>query len=143
MATAQDAELVLKLYELRTETVMRRARQFVMFDFNPTTFDEIVAVQRDFGSENNGYWRQVFGYWEMASALVLRGALDPDLYIDSTGEPIHLYAKFTPFLADWVKAFGMPFMPGTAKLIERYPEMQDRYTRVLAAMEARRKQAGR
>ena len=141
MATAQDAELILKLYKLRTEETMRKARRFVSGEFNPSSFAEISALQRDVSSESNAYWRQVLSYWEMAAAFVLRGALDPELYLDSNGEPFFLYAKFTPFLAEIAQASGHPFMAKTAKLIETYPAMQDRYTGMLAMMEARRKQS--
>ena len=83
MATAQDAELILKLYELRREARMREARNWVMHEFNPKNLEELLAVQRDFGSNENQMWRQVIGYWEMAAALVLHGTLDRELFFDS------------------------------------------------------------
>ena len=43
MATAADAELILKLYELRQEETLRRARRFLVFEFNPKTVE--VRVQ--------------------------------------------------------------------------------------------------
>lgn len=140
MATAQDADLILKLYELRTESMMRKARQFVIFEFSPTRFEEITALQREV-SEKSAFLRQVVSYWEMAAAFVLRGALDADLYLDANPEPFFIYAKYTPFLEDNLKASGQPFMPKTAKLIETYPAMQDRYTGMLAMLEARHKQS--
>ena len=88
MATAADAELILRLYELRRESRMREARNWVVHEFNPKTLDELLAVQRDFGSEHNQFWRQVISYWEMAAAFVLRGVLDGDLFFDSVGEII-------------------------------------------------------
>ncbi len=140
MATAQDAELILKLYELRTETTMRKAREFMTNGFNPEKFAEILALQRALGSEQNGYWRQVIGYWEMAAAFVLRGALDPELFLDCVGEPFFLYAKFTPFQEEYAAQFGFPMMEKVGTLIKMYPAMQERYTMLLAMMEARRKQ---
>jgi hypothetical protein len=83
MATAADAELVLRLYELRREEMLRKARRFLVFDFNPKTLEELRAVSRDTKSEKNPYWRQVLSFWEMAASLVLRGALDADLFLDS------------------------------------------------------------
>ena len=136
MATAADAELILKLYELRTEATMRAARKFVA-GFNPSSFDELRALQGD----HEAYWRQVISYWEMASALVLHGALDPDLFLDTNGEPFYYYAKFTPFFGDYRKALGQPFMPKFAKLLEKYPAMQERYTAMLARMQAAKTQA--
>ena len=139
MATATDAELILKLYELRTEPTMRAARNFVA-TFSPASPDEIVAMQKDFGGQNNSYWRQVLSYWEMAASLVLRGALDPDLFLDCNGEPFFLYAKYTPYHEIYAKTTGVPFMRHTGKLIETYPAMQDRYTMMLARMSAAKKQ---
>ncbi|MEO6911664.1 MAG: hypothetical protein ABI158_12155, partial [Edaphobacter sp.] len=66
MATAADAELVLKLYELRREETLREARQFMIFDFNPKTLEELRAVSRDKSSDKNVFWRQATTYWEMA-----------------------------------------------------------------------------
>lgn len=141
MATPQDAELILKLYELRTEAVMRKARAFVGIEFQPSSFEEIQTMQRDTGSEQSAFFRQAISYWEMAAALVLHGTLDPALYLDCQGEPFFLYAKYTPFLEQFAQASGQPFMKNTAKLIEQYPAMQDLYTRMLAMMAARQKQA--
>ncbi len=108
MATASDAELILKLYEMRREETLRRSRRFMVFDFQPKTLEELRAVSRDVGSQHNAAWRQVLGYWEMAASLVLRGALDPDLFLDSNGEGILIYAKFHHFHAETEKQSGHP-----------------------------------
>jgi hypothetical protein len=83
MASAADAELVLRLYELRREETLRKGRRFLVFDFNPKTVEELRVVSRDPKSEHNPYWRQTITYWEMAASMVLRGALDADLFLDS------------------------------------------------------------
>ncbi len=133
MATAQDAELILKLYELRTEATMRKARAFVG-GFSPDSFDEMAVVQRDAGSQNNAYWRQAISYWDMAASLVLHGALDAELYIAANGEPFFLYAKFSPFLDEWKQAFGTPFMGKTATIIEKYPSAKAKYEAMVGRM---------
>lgn len=127
MATAADAELILRLYELRREETLRKARRFMVFDFQPKTHEELRAVSRDTKSEHNAAWRQVLSYWEMTSSLVLRGALDADLFLDSNGEGILVYAKFHHFHAETEKQSGNPFMKHTAELIERYPVAKTRY----------------
>lgn len=127
MATAADAELVLRLYELRREETLRKARQFMVFDFQPKTLEELRAVSRDVNSELNAAWRQVLSYWEMTSSLVLRGALDADLFLDSNGEGILLYAKFHHFHAETERQSGNPFMGQTAALIEKYPAAKALY----------------
>lgn len=121
MATAADAELVLRLYEMRREETLRVARRFMVFDFKPRTLEELRAVSRDQSSPHNSHWRQTISYWEMAHSLVLRGALDPDLFLDSNGEGILLYAKFHHWHAETEKESGNPFMRQTAAFIQKYP----------------------
>src|SRR5450631_3648884 len=97
MATTSDAEVIMRLYELRREETLRKARRFMIFEFNPKTLEELRAVSRDVKAEENAYWRQTMSYWEMAATFVLRGAVDPDLFLDSNGEGILIYAKFHHF----------------------------------------------
>ena len=127
MATAADAELILKLYELRQEETLRRARRFLVFDFNPKTVEELRAVSRDTKSEYNPHWRQAMSFWEMAASLVHRGAIDADLFLDSNVEGILIHAKFHHFHAETEKQSGSPFMAQTAALIAKYPAAQGRY----------------
>jgi hypothetical protein len=124
VATAADAEVILKLYEMRREETLRKSRRFMIFDFQPKTLDELRAVSRDVGSQHNASWRQVLTYWEMAASLVLRGALDADLFLDSNGEGILIYAKYHHFHEETEKQSGNPFMRNTAALIEKYPTAQ-------------------
>src|SRR5580692_6634794 len=127
MATAADAELILRLYELRREDVLRKARRFLVFEFNPKTVEELRVVSRDTRSELNPYWRQAMSYWEMAASFVLRGALDPDLFLDSSVEGILIYAKFHHFHEETEKESGNPFMGQTAALIAKFPAARERY----------------
>ncbi len=110
--------------------MLREARNFVG-SFSPTTFEEFIAVQRDLGSQNNAYWRQALSYWDMACAMVLRGAIDADLFLDCNGEMIFYYAKFSPFHQQYQEATGQPFMRRTAELIEKYPAAQARYANMV------------
>jgi hypothetical protein len=121
MATTSDAGVVLELYKLRTEETLRKARRFIGFEFWPKDLEELRAVTRNPANENNAYWRQVLSYWEMAAALVLRGAVDPDLFLDTSGEGIFVYAKFHHWHAESEKESGNKFMRNTATLIEKYP----------------------
>jgi hypothetical protein len=121
MANAADAELVLKLYELRQEETLRKARRFLVSEFNPKTVEELRVVSRDTRSEYNPYWRQAMSFWEMSASFVLRGALDADLFLDSSAEGILIYAKFHHFHAETEKQSGNPFMGKTAELIAKYP----------------------
>ena len=137
LATAHDAELVLKLYDLRREETMRKARHWITVEFNPQTFEEFEIPVKDWGSEHNRWFRQVTSYWEMAIAFVLHGALNADLFLDCNGEPLLIYAKFRPFLAE-IRKINPNFLMHTERLIERYPAARERVELMASRIEARR-----
>jgi hypothetical protein len=144
LATVQDAELILKLYDLRREEVMRKARNWVVLEFNPQTIEEFMAPLKDMASQQNAYFRQVTSYWEMAASFVLHGALNADLFLDTNGEPFLVYAKFQRFLPEIRKQ--MPhFMHHLSQLIEQYPSARQRVeflTRMLEERQAAARQQG-
>lgn len=138
MATAQDAELVLKLYELRREPRMREARQWVMTEFKPRNLEELLAVQRDFGSDHNQMWRQVIGYWEMAAALVLRGALDRELFLEANGENLFMVAKFGRLHEEYARSAGNDgFMPKMSALVSGNEPARTRMEALRTYLESR------
>ena len=137
LASNADAEIILKLYELRTETVMRRARAWMTAEFWPGTADEFFEVLNDFGSENNAYLRQVVSYWEMAAALVLHGAVSAELFVDANGEGFFYLAKFAPFL-DAIRERNPVFMTKTSELIKRFSAAAQRYEAILKRVDAMR-----
>ncbi|MHB1021127.1 MAG: DUF4760 domain-containing protein [Acidobacteriaceae bacterium] len=143
LATGADAGLILNLYELRREETMRKARRFVIFDFQPQSFDELIGLQRDYSTEQNAYWRQVISYWEMAHSFVLRGAIDADLFLDSQGEGIYIYAKFHAFHEEYNRVTGNVFMRHTADLVDRYPMARERFEAFVKSLSARHLQVAR
>ncbi len=78
-ATAADAELILKLYELRREPEMRKARNWWMNEFWPQSGDDFVKLAMSFPSQENQSMRQGATYWDIAATLVLSGALNEQL----------------------------------------------------------------
>lgn len=94
-----DAELVLRLYELRREPIMREARNAIHAKFAPKTFEEFAAITKPDHPLNASY-RQVSTYWEMAYSLIKHGVLNAELAMDSNGEGMILFAKAHPFLAE-------------------------------------------
>jgi len=140
-ATAADAELILKLYDLRREPVMREARRYI-FEFSPQSIDDVMRVLDNFSSKENAYLRQVFGYWGMAASLVLRGALNEDLARDNFMELLFVYAKFEPFLQEIRKRTGMDmFAANMQKFVESSSEAGERVKRFRERFEARRAEA--
>ena len=101
-----DADLVLKLYDLRRETVMREARQAIGAQFWPKSYDDVKAVLLP-DHPLNAYFRQTASYWEMAYSFAKFGVMDPDFLIDSgAGEGIFLYAKVERFVEQIRKEYA-------------------------------------
>jgi hypothetical protein len=91
-ATAQDAELILKLYELRRDPEMRRARSFLLSEFTATDWEEIRPHWMT-GSDLDRHIRMATSYWEMVAAFVNRGLLDEDLFFDTHGEALVIWNR--------------------------------------------------
>ena len=96
-ANHHDAEIVLKLYELRREQVMRQSRDAINGKFWPKSFDELLAVT-DMQHPMNAAWRQVSTYWDMVYSLARYGTVHADLLAETNGEGIFFYAKVAPYL---------------------------------------------
>lgn len=102
---AKSAELIMQLYDLRRETKMREARNW-FFTFNPESADEIMQTMMD--PEVGGYLRMVTSYWDMAATFVNHGAIDADMFNQTAGEHVMVFAKIEPFLSELREKFEMP-----------------------------------
>ena len=91
-----DAEIVLKLYELRREEVMRQSR-LSMIKFLPRNWEEFFTVTQP-QHPNNPAWRQVSSYFEMAYGMARHGIVHADFLAENTGEGLLLYTKILPYL---------------------------------------------
>jgi hypothetical protein len=136
LAAREDAIVILKLYELRTDPVMRKAREWITVRFWPKSAEEIQAVLNDFGSEENAFFRQVTTYWEMAAALVNHGTLDPELFVATNSEPFFLLAKFWPFLGA-LRASAPHFMSQVEQLTGKSTVAKERLEGMVASMAKR------
>jgi hypothetical protein len=137
LATPADAEIILGLYELRTETVMRQARAWMTGEFWPTTAEEFFAVALNPADPHNAFLRQVLSYWEMAAAMVLHGAVSAELFVDCNAEGFFLLAKFAPIL-DGIREKMPTFLIKTSELVNRFSAAAQRYDAVLKSVDARR-----
>jgi hypothetical protein len=139
-ATAHDAQVLMQLYDLRRDPVMRAARKFMTSEFWPQNYEEFKAVLTGYGTEQNAWLRQVLTYWDMAAAMVLHGAVHEELFIDGNSEPFFLYAKFGPFLPQARKDFANgAFGLHLDKLASR-PKAKARIKDMRGRLEARRAQ---
>ena len=124
MSKVESADLILKLYDLRREAKMREARNWI-FSFNPTSVDEYFQTMMD--PEVGGYLRMVTSYWDMAAALVNHGAIDADMFNETVGEHIMVFAKVEPLLAELRERFqNMDAFKNLEKVIMDAPNGKER-----------------
>ena len=124
---AKSAELILKLYDLRREAVMREARNW-FFTFNPESIEHIQSTAM---GEQGGYFRMVTTYWDMACSFVNHGAIDAEMFNDANAEQVFVFAKLQPFLEE-IRANSSN--PDAFRHLERavtaMPEAEERLARV-------------
>jgi hypothetical protein len=140
-----DAELILKLYDLRREAEIRKARSW-WFGFWPEKADDVVKIAMAAGTQDNAWFRQVSGYWEMAAALVLHGTVNRDLFLEPSisGEMFFVFAKIHPFLEELRQKLRSPTaFRNVERLImtsqagpERLQQMQERQARMRKASQS-------
>jgi hypothetical protein len=97
--TPDDVQLILRLYELRRDPEMRRARAFMLTDFNPTSWDEVRPHYLT-GDDVDRHLRMATSYWEMVAAFVNKGLLNEDLFFDTHGEDMVVWKKMEPLIAE-------------------------------------------
>jgi len=119
MGKHDDADLILKLYDLRREATMREARNW-FFSFNPANVTEYMEAMM---GAQSGYLRMVISYWDMAATLVNHGAIDEDMFNDANGEHLFVFAKIEPILAELRQTWNAPDMlKNYEKLVRRVPD---------------------
>jgi hypothetical protein len=123
MSKYEEADLILKLYDLRREKTMRTARDWFFLEFNPESIDEINSA---FLGEHSGHVRMVMTYWDMAAALVNQGAISKELFNETNGEHIGVFAKVEPFLTELRAAMNPQFLVNLEKLIDATPDGRQR-----------------
>ena len=146
MGKHEDADLILKLYDLRREAVMREARNW-MFTFNPTSIQDVMATM---AGEHGGHLRMVISYWDMACAFVNNGTLDEALFNETNGEHVFVYMKMEPVIEDVRKMFDNPdFLKNLEAVVKRIPDietklpaMRERMAKFAAAREEQTRAAG-
>ena len=103
----ESADLILKLYDLRREEVMRNARDWYMKEFHPRSAQDVVSVLR---GEHSAYFRMVTSYWEMAASFVNNGAIDWKMFMDANpGEPVNVFVKLYPWLEELRSMFASKY----------------------------------
>lgn len=136
--TYQDADLVLRLFEIRREEKLREAREWFRAKFFPQTFEDVKATALGAGLENQHY-RMVTGYWDLAASFVAHGILHPELFFESGGEALFVWAKIGEFVPQLREHYQAPqLLHNLEKAIAMVPWTSERVKMLRSRMPALR-----
>jgi len=141
--TAEDAQIIMRLYDLRREPEMRKARAWYA-GWWPRRAEDVMQVIGAAGTQENAWFRQVNGYWDMVASFVLRGVLNEELFFDNSNEMWFTLAKTQPYLKEVRQQAGIPqgFMR-VEKLATRTKDGRDRLQMMLKRAETMRAKAAK
>src|SRR6185503_8794568 len=94
-----DAELLIRLYEMRRDPELRRGRMWFLTTFKPAGWSEIKSRYLSHDDEDR-WFRMVTSYWELVGTLVNRGVLHDELFFDHTGEDVVTWERCKGWIAD-------------------------------------------
>jgi hypothetical protein len=141
-ATANDAQVIMQLYDLRREAEMRKARSWFLTEFWPHSVEDFMKIANAFPSQENSWLRQVGSYWDMAAAMVLHGAINEDLFLQPgiSGEMFFVFAKVHPFLKELREKMNNPnAWRNIEQVATRSKTARKQLDRFLKTVEQRRK----
>jgi hypothetical protein len=119
----ESAKLILQIFEMRREAVLREARGWFIRDFNPETIDDVKAA---LNGPHNPHLRMVVGYWDMACSLVAHDAIDREMFLDANGEIFATFAKFQHLLAEVRQISGPRFAIHIEQVVMSVPGVEER-----------------
>ncbi len=126
-----DAELLIQVYDLRREAVLRQSRHAIQREFWPKSWDDVLALTKPDHPLNAAY-RQTGTYWEMVYSFVRHGIVHPAFWLENNGEGLFLFAKVEPFLAK-IRDEGNPVAFRNAEWVAREcPDGRALYERIKA-----------
>lgn len=129
---------ILKLYELRSEATMRKARDWFATGFHPESAQDILRV---LVSEHSADFRMVASYWDMAAAFVVFGAIKDEMFNAINTEHVLVYAKLQPFLNEIRAVPGIPpylYLKHLEPVVQRIPDAEERVAAMRRYMKSRR-----
>ena len=135
MGKQEDTMAILKLYELRRDKQMRKARQWYFSEFAPESAMDIVTLYRG-GERASANFRMVASYWDTACSLVLNDGIDRKMFLDANTEHVFVFAKIAEYLPEVREIFREPdFLIHLEELVKSLPDFE-------AKMESRKRLIG-
>ena len=135
-----DAELLLRLYDIRREEKLRRARAWFSQELQAQSPEEFLSKFPP-GSEENAYFRMVVTYWEMVGSIVNSGLIKQDFFFQNTGEFFAVWEKIKGKIPATRESFKNPHLwENLEKLAHDYEEWMNK--RAPEAIDAFRQRLG-
>lgn len=104
-----DAELLLRLYDLRREEKLRRARDWFRNEFHAESQEEVMTKYPP-GSQEDAFFRMVVTYWEMVGSIVNSGLIKQDSFFQNTGEFFAVWEKIKGLVPAVRERFKNPYL---------------------------------
>lgn len=107
-ATYEDVNLILRLYDMRREDKLRKARAWFIASFkgvdNMERFLEVCPP----GTDQNAYFRMITTYWDMVASFITAGVLNADLFFQSGREMLFVWERIRDLVEPSRAAFKDP-----------------------------------
>ena len=107
--TYDDANLILRLYEMRREERMRRARAWFTANFKVKTWDDLQKLAPG-GSDENASYRMVVTYWDMVASFIAGGILHQELFFQSGRELLLVWERMREVLPEIRQKYKDPHL---------------------------------
>lgn len=124
--THEQADLQLKLFELRREARLRQARDWFQKNYFANSFEEGMRIA-PMGSEAGTSWMMVVSYWDRVCAYFNHGLLHEDLFFETDGEFFFVWERVKPSIEEGRKRFSNPlFLANLEKAAIRFEEWSEK-----------------
>ena len=124
--THEQANLLLRVYELRREPRLREARAWFIAKFEAKSPEERAKAYPP-GSVEDANIRMVISYWDMVAGLVNRGLIDDELFFESSGEAWIVWDRIRDIAATARATYKNPHMyKNLEQVVKRMEEWQER-----------------
>ena len=105
--TYDDANLILRLYEMRREPRMRQARAWFTANCKVKSYDELLKLAPS-GTDENASLRMVTSYWDLVASFMTSGVLHKELFFQSGRELLLVWERVRDYLPSMREAYKDP-----------------------------------
>lgn len=124
--THEQAQLQLKLYDLRREERLRKARDWFFRNYFAETLDEAQKIA-PMGSEQGTFFMMVVSYWDQACAMLNYGLVHEDLFFEHSGEFVGVWERVKAVAPEIRQRFAnKEFAANLQKAAERFEQWSEK-----------------